>query len=176
MPAGVDEVAGQGQFIRVAGEPVQLGQGQLDQRVPAHAVAAARAERRVQLGHGAPGGGDQPVVVAGAHLGHRGLGQRPDVEDLVVDGQVTEAVGLGAGDLFEGVEVAVAVLGVADQAGDLALPGGELRVLGPGLLPGQRLQPLVDLAVLVDRAVILAVRPAAAALKFSKLPAASSLV
>ncbi len=165
MAAGVHEVPGQGQVGRVTGEPVQLGQGHLDQRVPAHAVALARPEGLPQLAHGPAGDADQPVVVPGPDLGDGGLGQRPDVEDLVVVGQVAEAGRGVPGDLLERVEVAVGVLGVPDQAGDLPLPGGQLRVGAAGLLPGQRLQPLVDLAVLEHRSAVAAPLPGAGRLE-----------
>src|SRR6202020_1688550 len=55
--------------------------------------------------------------------------------------------------------VTVGFLRVPDQGGGLTLPGGELRILLAGPLPGQGLQPLVDLAVLEDPAVIGPVLP-----------------
>ena len=126
--------------------PAQLHQAHLDLRMPAQARRRVGTERGAHVVGGPPGDVHQLVRARGPQPGHRGLQQVPRAVQLVPRLQVA-VPGLLSHVPVTGVQIAVGVLGAAHARGEPAHGVVHLSPPGAPVLPGQRLQQLVDLGV-----------------------------
>lgn len=159
VAADVDEVARELEVAGLARRPVQLDQRHLRDRVAARpgALVRAWAERPVEVVGRGDRHGQQRRAAGRAELRDGRLDQRAVVEDLVVPGEPFVPAGpLSA--LHVRVEVAVVGLRGRDAAGVRVQPGELLRIARPAGVPRDRLEPLVRLAVLEARPVVLGTR------------------
>ena len=153
----VGELAGQLEVGGGAGLAVELSQRGLDDRMPVERSLAA-GELAYQVIGQAHGHAEQPTVSGAAAEGDRGLDQVPGAVHLVAPGQ--PGIPRLTAHLEVGVQVAVGVLGLLEQGGDLSRERGELGVFGifgstaVRQLPADRLQGLVDVRIHEHRPVV----------------------
>ncbi len=146
-PAPLDEGSRLFEVAAVAGDPVQLGERRLDLGVPADRRDAAGPEDVADVVGGAHRRDGEVVAGAeGARRGHPGLDQVAVGVELVAPFQVAVA-GLLAGPPEVGVQVPVRLLRGQHPGDDRPVALFHLRVAGAAVLPGHRLEELVDLGV-----------------------------
>ncbi len=95
MAAGVDEEARELEVARLAGVAVELDERGLDLGVPGRALVAAGAEDLADVVGEPAGDVEQPRVAGAARVGDRRLDQVAGAVELVVPGEVHEALGPG---------------------------------------------------------------------------------
>jgi hypothetical protein len=159
VAALVDELAGQLEVGDLARLPVELGQGGLDDRVPVKPLLLSG-----ELAHqviGEPDGDAERAGAAGRPVQRdRGLDEVAVAVHFVARRELR--IARFAGRLHGGVEVAVGLLRLLEEADGA---GGEVAQRGPpaaAKLPADGLQGLVDVGVHEDGAVV-AGRPGASA-------------
>ena len=99
-----------------------------------------------------PGHLEQPGLAGGPAVRHRGLDQVAGAVQLVAVLQMR--VPGTAGDLDPGVEVAVRLLGLGQQRGDVTRERAHARLGRPAHLPADRLERLVHVGVHEGRAAV----------------------
>ena len=158
MPAPAGERVGELEVAALSGLPVQLDERHLDHGMPVGPRLGPAAELLVHEVGEAAGDRQQPLVARRPRECDGGLGEVPEAVELVAHLQVAPAPG-GILDLAPRVQVAVGHLRGGDELDRL---GREPLELGRGLaseLPGEGLEPLVDVGVAEDHPAAFAGRP-----------------
>jgi hypothetical protein len=145
--APLDHRRRQRQIARVAGEPGERDERRLDLGVPVEARLSALGAEAPDGEVGEAAGDVEQVVAPGpASERDRGLDQVPGAVQLVALVEVLPAL-LGVHSLDPGVEVAVLVLGLAEQRDGVVDPPAPAAVAGAVRLPPDGLEHLVDVGV-----------------------------
>src|SRR3954463_12094859 len=95
----------------------------------------------------------------------------PGAVQFVAGGKVREPGGAPRSYLDERVQVAIRLLRLSDQRGDLRLIRGQSLRRLQRLLPGNPLEPFIDVRVDEHRALVLPFAPAGRATQVSECPA-----
>ena len=154
LSPGVEEIGRQAQIALAAGGFVQPGQAQLDLLMAGAAVllVLAGAELAVQAVGKAAGNVQQGPFARGGIVGRGSLEHVAGHIQLMVVPQVGEAL-VQAVDNIVGIQIAVALLGLAGQGDGLVRLGLQGRVGMGGQGVGNALHPLPQVAVLEAAAV-----------------------
>ena len=150
----VDEVFGQRQMVGVAGDPVQLHQGQLQLLMAGIALLFAlfRAEHGGNMGHTPEHDVEQPVFSRGLIVSHRRFQHMAGAVHLVVVPQVGPALVQPVDDIV-GIQIAVGLLSLFNELDGFIHGFFQLRVRVPHQRIGCGFQPLGQIAVLKYKAL-----------------------
>ena len=153
LAPAVQKALGQVPVALLSRSLVEAEQGHFRDLMAGIALAPAVVpERLVNEVREAAGGAEELILARSLPVGHGPLRQVAEAVELVVVPEVGEGA-VQAVQYVVGVQIAVGLLGGADQVDELVRPGLQLRIGPLGDSVGRRLHPLGEIAVLKDIAI-----------------------